>query len=101
MLAKEILRAHVVKDEPHHIAKESKTYSSEYANAWHTTYKFPNGYEVSVVSGEIFYTDETHPYELMITNSNDPDNDPFGHLDEFELLAKLVEIMEMEDINGL
>lgn len=101
MLAKEVLKKYVVEDRPHHIAKESKTYSSEYADSWHTIYQFPNGYKVSVVSGKIFYTDEAHPYELMITNSNDPNNDPFGHLDEFELLAKLVEIMEMEDRNGV
>lgn len=99
MLAKQILRKHVLEDRPHHIARDG-IYSEEYADAWHTIYQFPNGYRVSVVSGKIFYTDEDHPYELMITNSKDPDNDAVGHLDEFELLAKLVEVMEMEDING-
>lgn len=97
MLAKEILKKYVTRDAPHAIAKETDLYG----DSWQTLYKFPNGMKVSVVSGSMFYTDESHPYELYITNSNDPDNDAVGHLDEFELLAKLVEVMEMEDVNGL
>jgi len=71
------------------------------AGSWQTIYEFPNGYRVSVVSGEIFYTDEHHPYEMMITNSNDPNNDAIGHLDEFSLLSLLLGVMEKENINGL
>lgn len=91
MLAKEILKDYVVRDGKHKIGSDG----------WQTIYEFPNGMEVSVVSGSMFYTDESHPYELYITNSNDPDNDAVGHLDEFELLAKLVEVMEREDLNGV
>lgn len=93
MLAKEILKKYVTRDAPHAIVRDG--------GAWQTVYQFPNGMKVSVVSGELFYTDESHPYELYITNSNDPDNDPYGYLDEFELLAKLVEVMEMEVADGI
>ena len=30
----------------------------------HVIYKFSNGYGLSVVMGELFYTDEEHPYEI-------------------------------------
>jgi hypothetical protein len=98
MLAKEILKKYVMHDEPHRIARDTALGKG----AWQTIYQFPNGYRVSVVSGEMFYTDETHPYEMMVVNSEKEYHAaPYGHLDEFELLAKLVEVMEMEDRNGI
>lgn len=90
MLAKEILKDYVMRDGEHKVA-----------NGWQTIYEFPNGVRVSVVSGSMFYTDDSHPYELYITNSNDPDNDAEGHLDEFELLARLMQIKEMEVADGV
>jgi hypothetical protein len=82
-----------VYDEPHRIASTALG-----GDAWQTVYKFPNGYKVSVVSGSMFYTDEGYPYEMMVLNG--VDLDPYGHLDEFELLAKLVEVMERENKDG-
>lgn len=98
MLAKEILKKYVVYDAPHRLINETMLAG----DAWQTMYQFPNSYRVSVVSGSMFYTDETHPYEMMVVNSEkEEDTDPYGHLDEFELLAKLVEVMEREDLNGI
>ena len=98
MLAKEILKKYVKYDEPHRIVSNTAIKG----NAWQTMYQFPNGCKVSVVSGDVFYTDEYHPYELMVVeNQSEEDVDPYGYLDEFQLLAKLVEIMGREGNDGL
>lgn len=36
-----------------------------------TVYKFPNGYGASVITGELFYTDADHPYEVAVLKFRD------------------------------
>ena len=96
MLARHVFKEFVVKDAPHHIANSSVL--DDYKDAWHTIFEFPNGCRVSVVSGSNFYTDETHPYEAYLTDGDktDWDGDPWGYLDEFDLIGLLRKIKEGE-----
>ena len=62
----------VIKDAMRDIGKDSRQ----------VVYEFPNGYGLSVVMGELFYTDDEHPYEVcplykgkMDYQALDPSND--------------------------
>jgi hypothetical protein len=67
-----------------------------------TVYKFPNGYGASVITGNLFYTDEDHPYELAVVKfdgevykldySTPITNDVIGHLNEQGVHDTLVQI---------
>ena len=70
-------------------------------------YKFPNGYGASVIEGTMFYTNDTHPYELAVTQFIEGTNDynityetpitgdVIGCLDGVELLITLEKIREL------
>lgn len=79
-----------------------------------TIYKFPNGYGASVISGEYFYTDIEHPYELGVLKFDDEGNghityetpitdDVIGHLTEEDVQDTLLQIkalpMKQENTN--
>lgn len=98
MLATHVFKEFVVKDEPHSMAR-----SGIDADAWHTIFEFPNGCRVSVVKGELAHADKEHPYEAYVTAGvvkTDWSNDPWGYLDEFDLIGLLRKIKEGEDTNG-
>ena len=63
---------------------------------------FPNGYGASVITGEMFYTDAEHPYELaVISPSGELDyttpitDDVLGHLDRSEVEGVLEQIQAL------
>lgn len=47
------------------------TLGHEKGGHFHARYKFPNGTEVSVVCGAMFYSTIDAPYEVMIVGEND------------------------------
>ena len=98
MLARHVFKEFIVKDEPHHMAK-----SNYDPDAWHTIFEFSNGSRVSVVSGEFAHSDENRPYEAYIISDvkDDWSGDPWGYLDEFDLIGVLHKIKESEDLNGI
>lgn len=72
---------------------------------------FPNGYGVSVVTGEFAFTDEDHPYELAIFKDGNIcydthiTNDVIGHLTEegvTEIMKKVqdLSVTNKENDNG-
>jgi hypothetical protein len=75
-----------------------------------TLYKFPNGYGANVISGELFYTNDTHPYELAVVRftseggeyeidySTPITNDVVPYLDEQGLHDTLVQIKALDPI---
>lgn len=89
---------------------ETKPHSVNLPGHIRHIYKFPNGYGASVIEGHLFYTDETHPYELAVVKfdnyNNDDDefyityttpitDDVLGYLDGVELLITLEKIKEL------
>lgn len=63
--------------------------------------EFPNGYEISVITGEYAYSDEDHPYEAAVLHEgrvcyDTPiTDDVVGHLDEegvTEIMKKIQEL---------
>lgn len=66
-------------------------------------YEFPNGYGASVVMGELFHTDETHPYEvgplykgkLDYTALGGDMNDVLGFQDDADLMIVLSKLMAL------
>ena len=63
--------------------------------------KFPNGYGASVITGEMFYTSETQPYEIAvlddgsITYNTPVTDDVCGYLTESEANGILKQISEL------
>lgn len=43
-----------------------------------TRYEFPNGYGASVISGNLFHTDDEHPYEIGLLNKGKLDYNALG-----------------------
>lgn len=67
------------------------------------TMDFDNGYGVSVITGEMFYTDDEHPYELAITDKNGLcystpiTDDVIGYLTEQEVEDYMKQIQELPE----
>ena len=67
---------------------------------------FPNGYGVSVISGEHAYTDASHPYELAVLKGTEDNssityntpitNDVVGYLDEDGVTEIMEKIQQFE-----
>ena len=65
-------------------------------------YMFPNGYGASVIQGDLFYTDDEHPFELAVVKKDGDSfvldyktpitNDVIGHLDAQGVYDTLVQI---------
>lgn len=72
-------------------------------------YMFPNGYGASVISGDLFYVDDEHPFELAVIQSDGGEsysltyktpitNDVIGHLDEQGVHDTLVQIKALPEL---
>lgn len=90
------MKEYVKSDAPHHAG----------LGGWQTIYHFPNGYGASVISGEYFYTDIEHPYEMavlkfdqygngQITYATPITDDVLGHLTEEDVQDTLKQIMAL------
>lgn len=66
-------------------------------------YEFPNGYGASVVMGELFHTNETHPYEVGPLYKGKLDyralggevNDVLGFQDDADLMIVLAKLQAL------
>ena len=64
---------------------------------------FPNGYGASIITGEWFYTDAEHPYEVAVMHNGSIDyshgieenTDVFGYCTELRVLHLLKLISEL------
>ena len=63
----------------------SAQFSAEIGGHFYAKYKFPNGKEVSVVCGQLFYSRIDAPYEVM----SDDDDEPHGYQTDEELMILL------------
>jgi len=59
---------------------------------------FPNGYGVSIVKGETFYTDSDHPYELAVLSGTEKG---WELTYDTKITSDVVGYLEQEDINRL
>ena len=57
----------------------------KYGGHFYAKYKFPNGREVSVICGAMFYSRTNAPYEVMF----DDESDPHGYQTDEELMILL------------
>ena len=77
-----------------------------FADATQAVHKFPNGYGVSVITGQGFNTDPEHPYELAVLKGDQLDyttgitDDVLGHLtaEDVEKILNRVELL-IEDFD--
>jgi hypothetical protein len=71
-------------------------------------YAFPNGYGLSVVMGDLFYTDEDHPYEMcpllhgrLCYDAVDADNqDVYPHATDEELMIMIAKLQALPKHEG-
>lgn len=61
------------------------SYREDMGNHFYAKYKFPNGREVSVICGSMFYSRIDAPYEVM----SDDDDEPHGYQTDEELMILL------------
>lgn len=77
-------------------------------NSRHVIYEFSNGYGLSVVMGELFYTDENHPYELcpllhgkLCYDAVDPDNqDVYPRQTDEDLFIMIAKLQALPNHEG-
>ena len=64
---------------------------------------FDNGYGASVITGSMFYTSESHPYELAVfhgghlTYTSGITDDVLGRLDKDEVMEYLAKIEALKE----
>ena len=66
-------------------------------------YEFPNGYGASVVMGEMFHTDENHPYEIGLLHKGKlhyraiggEEEDVLGYQDDADLMIVLAKLQAL------
>ena len=69
--------------------------------AWHAKLKFSNGFEVSVLCGEMFYSNGVDTYELAMLHNDClcyteiTDGDVLGYLSEEEVTKIMKKIQEL------
>lgn len=85
---------YVVKSSEHPLCKMDNR--RNYEDMFMATYLFPNGHEVSVISGELFYCKDGAPYEVMWTT--DPDeSDVFPYQTDEQLMLLLAKISQQPE----
>jgi hypothetical protein len=68
---------------------------------------FSNGYGVSVITGEIFYTDSTHPYEMAVLKDggicyDTPiTTDVLGYLTQDDVTKHMIAVQELPHHSGI
>ncbi len=68
------------------------------------THMFPNGFGVSVITGKMFYTSESHPYEIAVTDKDGITydtpitSDVLGHLTEEDANKILAGVEALEPL---
>jgi hypothetical protein len=71
----------------------------------HALIKFPNGYGASVVTGEMYYTDPDHPYEVAVFHKGELcydtplTDDVLGHQTEEDVdeILRQIELLPAKD----
>ena len=85
---------HVVRSGLHPLVKMGN--DTDHKDMFMAHYEFPNGHEVSVISGELFYCKDGAPYEVMWTT--DPDeNDVFPYQNDEQLMLLLAKISQLPE----
>ena len=81
---------YVVKSSAHPLVNMDSP-SHNYQDMFMASYLFPNGHEVSVISGELFYCRDGAPYEVMwITDPNESDVFPYQTDEQLMLLLAMI-----------
>jgi len=62
--------------------------SGKLGQHYHARYEFPNGIEVSVISGPLFYCSPDAPYEYRVNGE-----EPVGHATDEELFIVLTKLL--------